>query len=108
MTTQELQELSKKVAEKFEPYYDKEPFYIDTNHHGIDLDPFWLHQDLATVMRLAIEHDIAISTDSEQAMTAFRKENGGVTTINYPIKSFESKEQAVIVAVMKALCEVSE
>jgi len=112
MTNQELQELSQRVAEKFG--VEKPKGYLpDKVHlgmterwgeteHGNDLIVGWLHKDLATVMRLAIEHRCSIDTSQNNGAYIWHKDK---LSIEY-YQDHPTREQAVIVSVMKALCEV--
>jgi len=93
MTNQELQELSQRVAYKFK---------VDVICNFGDCD-IWLHQDLERVMRLAIEHEIDINYSNFQRVSAMKRYLL-VNTENY--KDHDTREHAVIVAVMKALLEV--
>jgi len=86
MTNQELQELSKRVAEKF----------------GIDICMFTSSKILATVMRLAIEHEIDITFYKESGCSS----SGDCLPKFESYKNHSTREQAVIVAAMKALLEV--
>jgi len=103
MTNQELQELSKRVAEKFkvDALYEELTPMTQENPCG-DSISIWLHQDLERVMRLAIEHCISLNFDSDMVTSdQFGHEY-------YPeyYQDHDTRERAVIVAVMKALCEV--
>jgi hypothetical protein len=91
MNNQELQELSKKVAEKF----------------GIDAYPYmgdWIHEDLKLVMRLAIKHFISITHVKDYQSGEYFCVIANESIADYD--QHTSPEQAVIVAVMKALLEV--
>jgi len=103
MTNQELQELSKHVAEKFKidafHYRDR---VMDANEKD------WLHQDLESVMRLAIEHGLSI-----YFIKKFKEDKhtrvvikSYVNLIDETFEDHDTREQAVIVAVLKALLEV--
>jgi len=89
MTNQELQELSQRVAEKF----------------GIDICMFTSSKILATVMRLAIEHMVDIENLGSLVKASIYKTNEYIA-INETYSNHPTREQAVIVAVLKALLEV--
>jgi len=103
MTNQELQELSKRVAEKF-------VISATSFVHAPMVNPYvkWLHEDLERVMRLAIEHRFNISTCGDNCtVTKMNKtQRYAEYFVNEHYIDHESREQAVIVAVLKALCEV--
>jgi hypothetical protein len=105
MTNQEYQELSRQVADKFGVPASITPFRA---HHLFQELPKWLYQDLERVMRLAIEHelDIQFYSDSVKCRKFYRLANMPKYTEFY--KEHHSREQAVIVAVMKALMEVEK
>jgi len=100
MTNQELQELSKRVAEKFKidafHYRDR---VMDANEKD------WLHEDLERVMRLAIEHMVDIENLGSLVKASIYKTDEYIA-INETYSTHPTREQAVIVAVLKALCEV--
>jgi len=100
MTNKELQELSKRVAEKFGIHFQA---WVGNFESVI-----WLHQDLERVMRLAIEHGVSFRTFKEEEMIEGYVDDKYETTIIEEMKDHDTREQAVIVAVLKALCEVSE
>jgi len=100
MTNQELQELSNRVAEKFEPY--------NNCTSPCNINGKWLHRDLAAVMRLAIEHGLSIyfikkfKADSHTRVVI--KSYGNL--IDETFEDHDTREQAVIVSIMKALMDV--
>jgi hypothetical protein len=97
MNNQELQELSKKVAEKFgiNPY----------TYMGV-----WIHEDLKRVIKLAIKYDLNISFNGSYVSIEHYEDSHGVmlnkSKALEEISDYESKERAVIVAVLKALLEI--
>jgi hypothetical protein len=103
MTEQELQELSRRVAEKFgiPAKYENYPDVAGYTYT-------WLYQDLERVMRLAIEHGIGykIYSEYDQIEAHINDEEG--TWVGEKISEHPSREQAVIVAIMKALLEIEE
>jgi len=107
MTNQELQELSKRVAEKF-GINESELYQTDNEEYPDSWVRFYLHQDLERVMRLAIEHRLNISTCGENCtVTKMNKtQRYAEYFLNEHYIDHDTREQAVIVAVMKALCEV--
>jgi len=99
MTNQELQELSKRVAEKLS--ISANAWYVSQNKKD-ELVEKYLHQDLERVMRLAIEHCISLNFDSDMVTS----DQFGHDYYPEYYKDHDTREQAVIVAVLKALCEV--
>jgi hypothetical protein len=103
MTEQELQELSRRVAEKFgiPAKYENYPDVAGYTYT-------WLYQDLERVMRLAIEHelDIQFYSDRVKCRKFYRLANMPKYAEFY--EDHHTREQAVIVAIMKALCEVEK
>jgi hypothetical protein len=97
MNNQELQELSNKVSEKFklfkmipDDFGDKPPTYELRDD---------LYKDLATVMRLAIKHGVWYEFDEHNRYVLAK------THREYFV-AHHTREQAVIVAVLKALLGV--
>jgi hypothetical protein len=97
MNNQELQELSKKVADKFklfkmipDDFGDRPPTYELRDD---------LYNDLAAVMRLAIEHGVWYEFDEHNRYVLAK------THREYFV-AHPTREQAVIVAVLKALLGV--
>jgi hypothetical protein len=106
MTNQELQELSKKVAIKFgidcvvtKIVAEEWNGCCDCNGYVPITDDVWLHHDLATVMRLAIGHGVWYEFDEHNRYVLAK------THREYFV-AHHTREQAVIVAVMKALLKV--
>jgi len=101
LTQERLKELSKCVAEKLS--ISANAWYMSQTTKD-ELVEKYLYQDLERVMRLAIEHGIEfkVSATESCALAWFRNQ---VHTFEN-ITNDTTREQAVIVAVMKALLEV--
>jgi len=101
MTNQGLQELSKRVAEKF-GINESELYQTDNESYPDSWLTVWLHEDLERVMRLAIEHRIPISYGVNWIGTVTHD----YKDITEVVSNHDTREQAVIVAVMRALKDV--
>lgn len=97
MTEQDLIKLSEKVAELYGV-----PLFEITHPHSTTV--VFLHQDLARVMRLVIEHELWICVldiwDGKYVEVA-KADDVAIDGELY--KDHPTKEQAVIVAILKAL-----